>query len=80
MTPEQRLDAGIPPGLLRLSVGLEGAETLIGDLCQAINATRAKPSCFETRSTRPDFRRGLPQVPHPRSRVAMLSEVIVSIR
>lgn len=39
MTPEQRLDAGIPPGLLRLSVGLEGADELIEDLRQAIAET-----------------------------------------
>jgi cystathionine beta-lyase/cystathionine gamma-synthase len=40
MTPQQRLDAGIPPGLLRFSVGLEGEEALIADLRQAISATR----------------------------------------
>jgi cystathionine beta-lyase/cystathionine gamma-synthase len=40
MTPQQRLDAGIPPGLLRLSVGLEGADALVDDLGQAIMATR----------------------------------------
>jgi cystathionine beta-lyase/cystathionine gamma-synthase len=39
MTPQQRLDAGIPPGLLRLSVGLEGVDVLIDDLRQAISAT-----------------------------------------
>lgn len=39
MTPEQRLDAGIPPGLLRLSVGLEGADELVEDLRQAIAQT-----------------------------------------
>lgn len=38
MTPQQRLDAGIPPGLLRLSVGLEGADELVEDLRQAISA------------------------------------------
>jgi cystathionine beta-lyase/cystathionine gamma-synthase len=40
MTPQQRLDAGIPPGLLRLSIGLEGEDALIADLQQAISATR----------------------------------------
>ena len=40
MTPQQRRDAGIPPGLLRLSVGLEGADELVADLRQAIAATR----------------------------------------
>ncbi|MFW5474166.1 trans-sulfuration enzyme family protein [Knoellia sp. CPCC 206450] len=39
MTPEQRLDAGIPPGMLRLSIGLEGADALVDDLRQAIAAT-----------------------------------------
>ena len=36
MTPQQRIDAGILPGMLRLSVGLEGVEALLGDLRQAI--------------------------------------------
>ena len=39
MTGRQRLEAGIPPGLLRLSVGLEGEEALVADLRQAIAAT-----------------------------------------
>ena len=39
MTARQRLDAGIPPGLLRLSVGLEGEEALVADLRRAIAAT-----------------------------------------
>ena len=39
MTAQQRLDAGIPPGLLRLSVGLEGEDALVGDLRQAIART-----------------------------------------
>lgn len=39
MTPEQRIDAGILPGMLRLSVGLEGADALAGDLEQALAAT-----------------------------------------
>jgi cystathionine beta-lyase/cystathionine gamma-synthase len=38
MTSQQRLEAGIPPGLLRLSVGLEGEEALVADLRQAIAA------------------------------------------
>lgn len=41
MTPQQRLDAGIPPGMLRLSVGLEGADVLVEDLRQAIAASRS---------------------------------------
>jgi len=39
MPPRQRLEAGIPPGLLRLSVGLEGTEALVADLRRAIAAT-----------------------------------------
>ncbi|MBA3250840.1 MAG: PLP-dependent transferase, partial [Geodermatophilaceae bacterium] len=39
MTAQQRTDACIPPGLLRLAVGLEGEDTLIGDLRQAISRT-----------------------------------------
>ena len=39
LTAQQRLDVGIPPGLLRLSVGLEGEETLVADLRRAIAAT-----------------------------------------
>jgi len=39
MTQQERVDAGIPPGLLRLSVGLEGSDVLIADLRQAISAT-----------------------------------------
>jgi cystathionine beta-lyase/cystathionine gamma-synthase len=39
MTPRQRLEAGIPPGLLRLSVGLEGTDALVADLRRAIAAT-----------------------------------------
>jgi len=36
MTEEQRLEHGIPPTLLRLSIGIEDAEDLIEDLDQAL--------------------------------------------
>ncbi|HEX6257623.1 MAG TPA: PLP-dependent transferase [Euzebyales bacterium] len=39
MTPQQRIDAGILPGMLRLSVGLEGVDALCGDLQQALDHT-----------------------------------------
>lgn len=39
LTPEQQLAAGISPGLVRLSVGLEHKDDLIADLEQAIAAT-----------------------------------------
>jgi cystathionine beta-lyase/cystathionine gamma-synthase len=38
LTPEQREEAGIPAGLVRLSVGLEPAEDLIADLGRALSA------------------------------------------
>jgi cystathionine gamma-synthase len=37
MTPEQRLANGIPPNLLRLSVGVEDSEDLLEDLDQALS-------------------------------------------
>jgi len=37
LKPEQRAALGIGPGLLRLSVGLEDADDLIEDLCQALD-------------------------------------------
>ena len=39
MSAQERLAVGIPPGLLRLSVGLEGADVLVDDLRRAIAAT-----------------------------------------
>lgn len=39
LTPEQQLAAGISPGLVRLSVGLEHKDDLIAELEQAIAAT-----------------------------------------
>lgn len=38
MTPEQRSAAGIPDGIVRLSIGLEDAEDLIADVEQALAA------------------------------------------
>lgn len=39
MTPEERIAAGILPGMVRLSIGLEGEDALLGDLRQALKAT-----------------------------------------
>jgi len=39
MTPQERLDAGILPGMLRLSIGLEGEQALFDDLSRALRAT-----------------------------------------
>src|SRR4051794_3191748 len=40
LTPEQQLTAGVTPGLVRLSVGLESVEDLKADLEQALAAAR----------------------------------------
>ncbi|WP_261165017.1 bifunctional o-acetylhomoserine/o-acetylserine sulfhydrylase [Microbacterium sp. Marseille-Q6965] len=41
LTPEQQLTAGVTPGLVRLSVGLENVDDLTADLAQALEAARA---------------------------------------
>jgi cystathionine gamma-synthase len=41
MSPEDRAVAGIRDGLVRLSVGLEGASELVADLTRALDATRS---------------------------------------
>lgn len=38
LNPEQQKDAGIPPGLVRLSVGIETIEDIIEDIIQAVKA------------------------------------------
>ncbi|WP_459936195.1 O-acetylhomoserine aminocarboxypropyltransferase/cysteine synthase family protein [Desulfonatronum parangueonense] len=40
LTPEEQLQAGVTPDLIRISVGLEDAEDIIADLDQALQATR----------------------------------------
>lgn len=40
LTPEQQLTAGIPPELIRLSVGIEDVEDIIEDLEQAFSAIK----------------------------------------
>lgn len=40
LTPEQQLTAGVTPGLVRLSVGLENIDDLKADLDQALSAAR----------------------------------------
>lgn len=42
MSEEQRLARGIPPSLLRLSVGIEDVDDLIADLTQAIDQATAR--------------------------------------
>ncbi|WP_295125451.1 bifunctional o-acetylhomoserine/o-acetylserine sulfhydrylase [uncultured Leifsonia sp.] len=41
LTPEQQLTAGVTPGLVRLSVGLENIDDLKADLSQGLAAARA---------------------------------------
>ncbi|MBB5633950.1 O-acetylhomoserine (thiol)-lyase [Cryobacterium mesophilum] len=41
LTPEQQLTAGVTPGLVRLSVGLENIDDIIADLEQGLAASRA---------------------------------------
>jgi O-acetylhomoserine (thiol)-lyase len=38
LTEEERLAAGITPGLVRLSIGIESARDIIADLQQALEA------------------------------------------
>ena len=38
MTPPERLDAGILPGMLRLSIGLEGEQALFDDCAEHCRA------------------------------------------
>lgn len=40
LTPEERLNLGIEPGSVRLSVGLEDQEDIIQDILQALEATK----------------------------------------
>ncbi|WP_268753749.1 bifunctional o-acetylhomoserine/o-acetylserine sulfhydrylase [Agrococcus sp. Marseille-P2731] len=42
LTPEQQLTAGVTPGLVRLSVGIEHADDLIADLSRGLEAAAAK--------------------------------------
>jgi O-acetylhomoserine (thiol)-lyase len=41
LTPQEQLDAGVTPDLVRISVGLESAEDIIEDLEQALAASQA---------------------------------------
>lgn len=38
LTEQERLDVGITPGLIRISVGLEYADDIVGDIVQALEA------------------------------------------
>ncbi|WP_434161325.1 bifunctional o-acetylhomoserine/o-acetylserine sulfhydrylase [Clavibacter michiganensis] len=57
LTPEQQLTAGVTPGLVRLSVGLESIDDIIEDLAawlraaRAVNDDAAAPALAGTRSS-----------------------------
>ena len=40
LTPEEQLEAGVTPGLVRVSVGIEDVEDIIADLDQALRASQ----------------------------------------
>jgi len=40
LTPEEQLQAGVTPGLVRISVGIENIEDILGDLDQALRASQ----------------------------------------
>jgi O-acetylhomoserine (thiol)-lyase len=44
LTPEQQLTAGVTPGLVRLSVGLENIDDIKADLTEGLAAARAVAS------------------------------------
>ncbi len=46
LTPEQQLEAGISPGLVRFSVGIENPADIIADIDQALQATVQAGSSF----------------------------------
>jgi O-acetylhomoserine (thiol)-lyase len=43
MTPEEQLRAGVRAETIRLSIGIEHAQDIIGDIDQALGAASAKP-------------------------------------
>lgn len=50
LTPEQQLTAGVTPGLVRLSVGIEHADDLIADLTQGLEAAASRARESESAS------------------------------
>ena len=40
LSEKELSDAGIPPGMVRLSIGIEEPEDIIGDLAQALDASQ----------------------------------------
>ncbi len=44
LTSEELLAAGVTPGYVRLSIGIEHPDDIIGDLDQALNSSSGKPN------------------------------------
>jgi len=42
LSEEELAEAGIPPGMVRLSIGIEEPDEIIGDLAQALDTTRSE--------------------------------------
>jgi len=40
LSPEEQLNAGVTPGLIRISVGIENLEDILGDLDQALRRSQ----------------------------------------
>ena len=50
MTPAQQLAAGVSPELIRLSIGIEHSDDIIGDIDQALDATAIAPRDLDASS------------------------------
>jgi O-acetylhomoserine (thiol)-lyase len=50
MSPEEQAKAGVRPEMIRLSIGIEHIEDIIGDLDQALDATKGKAFSGEVNS------------------------------
>jgi O-acetylhomoserine (thiol)-lyase len=50
MSPEEQAKAGVRPEMIRLSIGIEHIEDIIGDLDQALDATKGKAFSSEVDS------------------------------
>ena len=61
LTEQQLVDAGVLPGVVRLSVGIEDVEDIIDDLDQALSGRDERPAC--PRSRRPMSTRSTPRPP-----------------
>jgi O-acetylhomoserine (thiol)-lyase len=48
LSPEEQLTAGVTPGLVRLSVGIENIKDIIGDLEQAFAAVLSESNSSAT--------------------------------